>query len=103
MATKNITFRLDETLKRQAEIIFESMGLNMSSALHMFVTQTVARGSIPFFIKADDTARHRAYVLRELDKSKKESLDPDNIIDDHDEFLSDWEAGRRARQNAIQN
>jgi DNA-damage-inducible protein J len=101
LAAKNITFRLDETLKKQAEIIYESMGLNMSSALQLFVTQTVARGSIPFFIEADDDARYRAYVLRELGVSKREALDPDNILEDHDDFLREWESRRKARQNAI--
>ena len=101
MAAKNITFRLDETLKRQAEIIYESMGLNMSSALQLFVTQTVTRGSIPFIIEADDNARYRAYVLHELAKSKKEALDPDNTPEDHEDFLREWEAKRKARQDAI--
>ena len=103
MATKNITFRLDETLKKQAEIIYESMGLNMSTALQIFVTQTVARGSIPFSIEADDDAMYRAYVLRELAESKKEAMDPDNIVEDHDVFLLEWASRRKARQNAIQD
>ena len=103
MAAKNITFRLDETLKRQAEIIYESMGLNMSSALQLFVTQTVTKGSIPFSIEADDNARYRAYVLRELAESKKEALDPDNVLEDHDDFLREWESKRKVRQNAVQD
>ena len=101
MAAKNITFRLDETLKRQAEIIYESMGLNMSSALQLFVTQTVARGSIPFIIEADDDARYRAYVLHELAESKKETLAPGSILEDHEDFLRKWEAKRKAREDAI--
>ncbi len=103
MSTKNITFRLDETLKRQAEIIYESMGLNMSSALQLFVAQTVSKGSIPFMIEADDAARHRAYLLRELSESKREALDPNTFLEDHDSFMREWEAKRGARRNAIQN
>jgi len=103
LAAKNITFRLDETLKKQAEIIYESMGLNMSSALQIFVAQTVAKGSIPFAIEADENARYRAYVLRELAESKKEALNPDNVPDDHDEFLHEWKSRRKARQNAVQD
>ncbi len=72
MATRNITFRLDETLKKQAEIIYESMGLNMSSALQLFIAQTVTKGAIPFTIEADESAKHRAYLLRELNESKRE-------------------------------
>ena len=99
MAVKNVTFRLDETLKRQAEILYESMGLNMSSALQIFIAQTVAKGSIPFSIDADDNARHRVYMLRELTDSKREALDPDTELEDHDAFLREWEARRKARQN----
>jgi len=97
LAAKNITFRLDETLKKQAEIIYESMGFNMSTALQLFVTQTVAKGSIPFTIEADEKAMHRAYVLRELAESKKEALDPDSALKDHDDFLREWEVKRKAR------
>ena len=103
MAAKNVTFRLDETLKNQAEIIFDSIGLNMSTALQLFIVQTVTRGSIPFSIEADDTARHKIFVLHELTESKKEALDPDTIPEDHVDFLSKWEAKRKARQNGVQN
>ena len=101
MAAKNITFRLDETLKKQAEIIYENMGLNMSSALQLFISQTVSKGAIPFIIEADASARHRAYVIRELAESKKEALDPDTVLDDHDSFLMEWEARREARRDAV--
>ncbi|MCL2045226.1 MAG: type II toxin-antitoxin system RelB/DinJ family antitoxin [Oscillospiraceae bacterium] len=101
MASKNITFRLDETLKKQAEIIYESMGLNMSTALQLFVTQTVARGSIPFTIEADESARYRAYVLRELSESKNEAMEQSNVLDNHDQFLKYWEAKRRTRNDGI--
>ena len=103
MATKNITFRLDETLKKQAELIYDSMGLNMSAALQMFVAQTVARGSIPFIIEADEKAKYEAYVLRELADSKREAMDPNNVLDNHDEFMKKWMSIRRARINAVQD
>jgi len=103
MATRNITFRLDETLKKQAEIIYEGMGLNMSTALQIFVKQTVAKGSIPFTLEADENAIHRAYLLRELAESKREALDPDNTLEDHEDFLSKWEIRRKARANAVQD
>ena len=101
MAAKNITFRLDETLKKQAEIIYESMGLNMSTALQLFVTQTVARGSIPFTIEADEAAKHRAFVLRELSESKREAMDPHTALEDHSGFVREWEMKREARNGAI--
>ncbi len=43
-----IQSRIDEGLKNEAEIIFESMGLKMSEAIRMFVKQTVNVGGLPF-------------------------------------------------------
>lgn len=63
MASKNVTFRLDDQLKKQAELIFQSMGLTMSSALQLFIKATVNRGEIPFTITADPQAQHRASAL----------------------------------------
>jgi DNA-damage-inducible protein J len=101
LAIENITFRLDQNLKKQAETIYESSGLNMSSALQLFVAQTVAKGSIPFAVESDESNKYRDYVLLELTESKKEAFDPDTVLEDHDEFLREWEAKRRERQNAV--
>lgn len=103
MAAKNVTFRLDETLKKQAEIIYESMGLSISSALQLFITQTVARGAIPFTIEADEKAKYKSYLLQELSESKNEARNPENILENHDNFIREWELRREARKCAVQN
>ncbi len=53
MATTSITIRMDEKLKKQAEIIFEDMGINMTTAITMFTKAVVRQNKIPFEIKAD--------------------------------------------------
>ncbi|EHQ90497.1 type II toxin-antitoxin system RelB/DinJ family antitoxin [Desulfosporosinus youngiae] len=53
MATTSITIRMDENLKKQAEILFESMGLNMTTAFTIFTKAVVRQGKIPFEITAD--------------------------------------------------
>ena len=50
MATTNITMRMDEELKAQAEELFADLGLNMTSAFTVFVKQAVREQSIPFRI-----------------------------------------------------
>ena len=52
-ATKNINVRVDARLKDDAEKIFNSLGLPMSTAINIFVAQTVRNGQFPFVIKAD--------------------------------------------------
>jgi DNA-damage-inducible protein J len=48
MAQVNI--RIDDDLKSRADVLFEELGLNMSTAVNMFVRQTVRQGGIPFEI-----------------------------------------------------
>jgi DNA-damage-inducible protein J len=48
MATTSVTIRMDEDLKKQAEQLFDDMGLNMTTAI------TVVRlGKIPFELAVD--------------------------------------------------
>ena len=53
MATTSITIRMDENLKKQAEALFEEMGLNITTAFTIFTKAVVRQGKIPFEIAAD--------------------------------------------------
>ena len=46
MTTLNI--RIDENLKNKANKTFESLGLDMSSAIKLFLHQTVKENGLPF-------------------------------------------------------
>ncbi len=53
MSSKSINFRIDEELKFQSEEVLAEMGLNMSSAITIFLKQVVNKREIPFKIEAD--------------------------------------------------
>ena len=48
MAQVNI--RIDDALKEKADVLFDELGLNMTTAFNIFVRQTVRQGGIPFEI-----------------------------------------------------
>lgn len=48
MAQVNI--RMDDTMKEKAEKLFNELGMNLSTALNIFVSQSVREGRIPFNI-----------------------------------------------------
>jgi len=48
MAQVNI--RIDDNLKEKADFLFEELGLNMTTAINIFVRQVVRQGRIPFDI-----------------------------------------------------
>lgn len=48
--TINVNIRMDEELKKQAEKLFADLGLNMTTAINVFIRQSVNYGGIPFEI-----------------------------------------------------
>ena len=49
----NVTIRMDEGLKQQSEALFAEMGLNMTTAITLFVKTAVRENRIPFEIRVD--------------------------------------------------
>lgn len=54
MTMKNLNIRVDEELKIKAEELFSELGLNMSTALTMFLKTSVRYGGIPFELRIDN-------------------------------------------------
>ena len=52
MATSTLQVRIDADLKQEAETALKSMGLSMSTAIHLFCRQVVNHERIPFDIIA---------------------------------------------------
>jgi len=48
MSTTTINVRVDETVKRNVEVLFDSMGMNMSTAVNMFLKQCLMEEALPF-------------------------------------------------------
>lgn len=48
METTNINFRIDKKTKKEAEELFEDLGLNMTTALTMFIKASIRDQGIPF-------------------------------------------------------
>lgn len=46
------TIRIDNDLKKECDLIFEDLGLNMSAAMTLFLKQVVKTRGIPFELKA---------------------------------------------------
>ena len=64
-AMAQVSFRIDDNLKSHAESIFNSMGMNLSTAITIFIRQTIDRQALPFDVRActnplADPARIRA-------------------------------------------
>lgn len=53
MATTNLNIRTDKAVKEQAEEIFAELGLNMTTAVNIFLRTAVREHGIPFPLKLE--------------------------------------------------
>ena len=54
MAQTNLTIRIDEDIKKEAENLFSRIGMNISTAINVFFRQAVREQAIPFELKPYD-------------------------------------------------
>ena len=71
--TSAINVNVPSEVKEEANAIFNSLGLNMSTAINMFLKRTIYERGIPFDVtlpKEDNLLQY--FTKEELDKSAKE-------------------------------
>lgn len=53
MATTNLNIRTDKDIKDQAEAVFYELGINLTTAVNMFLRATIRENGIPFELKLE--------------------------------------------------
>jgi len=61
-----VTFRVDRALKEKSEILFNHLGLNMSTALNSFLRKAVDESAIPFTISMKNDKIGNGYTSAEI-------------------------------------
>ncbi len=74
MATAPTQVRIDADVKKDATTLFSSLGLDMSSAVNMFLHQCVLRGGLPFAV---EMPQYSERTLNAMAEAKRISRDPD--------------------------
>lgn len=85
----NINIRVDDNLKKEADELFASLGMNTTTAISIFLRKAVDYGGIPFRIK-------RLEPSKETLKSMQEASDPTikrKRYTSVDEIMKDLDAG----------
>lgn len=54
MEATNLNIRCDKAVKNEAESIFAELGLNMSTAVNMFLRSAIREHGIPFSLRLED-------------------------------------------------
>ncbi len=66
--TSPINVNVNSEIKKESTEIFESLGINMSTAINMFLTQVVRIKGIPFEVLSPKPSRKLRKALKEADE-----------------------------------
>lgn len=53
-STTNLTIRLDSDLKKDSEALYAELGMSLSTAINVFLRQSLRKGGLPFDARLDD-------------------------------------------------
>ena len=73
MATAPTQIRIDADVKQQASVLFGRLGLDMSSAVNLFLHQCILRGGLPFAV---EMPRYNQETLDAMAEARILSRDP---------------------------
>ena len=76
METTNLNIRTDKAIKDQAEEIFNELGLNMTTAVNMFLRTAIREHGIPFELKLEVPNDTTAAAIDEGRKMMKDPSAP---------------------------
>ena len=99
MATSVTQIRIDEDLKNQAAAIFEELGLDLPTAIRMFLKRTVQQNGIPFSMtlprqeyQATRAVRAMQQLSQEAEKNGTADMSLEEINSEIDAARSDQTA-----------
>ncbi len=100
MATSIVQFRIDDDLKNDAIKLYDRLGIDLSTALRMFLKRSVSVNGIPFDMvlpKEDYSASKALGFMDELNKSASENGVDEMSLDDINSEISSYRKERIAR------
>lgn len=101
METSLIQARIDTELKNEVIKLFDALGLDMSTAIKIFLKKCIQEGGIPFDVKVDQTiyqSSNGIQVLKDLRKSAEKNGLVGMNLDEINAEIAAFRTERRAER-----
>ena len=87
-ADTSMTIRMNSTVKQQAQEIFSELGLDMTTAINVFLRQAIRSKGFPFEVRLSEPNAETIEALEEV-KAMKEDPSRGKSYADVDEMMSE--------------
>ena len=99
MSTSIIQFRVDDDLKNEAAAIYEKLGIDLSTAMRMFLKRSVMENGIPFpmTLQRDYNPEKALNAVRKRNAEAQKSGSADLSLDDINAEIAGYRKERNAK------
>ena len=80
MPKTSMSIRLDGEVKEQAQQVFNHLGMDMTTAINIFLRQAIQYQGLPFDVRLDEN-RKLLQVLTDLDQNRNMSQSFESVSD----------------------
>ncbi|MDU2560221.1 MULTISPECIES: type II toxin-antitoxin system RelB/DinJ family antitoxin [Streptococcus] len=80
MSKTSMSIRLDSEVKEQAQQVFSNLGMDMTTAINIFLRQAIQYQGLPFDVRLDEN-RKLLQVLTDLDQNRNMSQSFESVSD----------------------
>ncbi len=93
MATTIFQMRIEETLKNEASKLYDTIGLDLPTAIRMFLKKSIAEQGIPFSTKLHDENRG-IELLNKFSFDAKSNKISDMSLNEINDEINKYRAGK---------
>lgn len=72
MTTTNFSVRMDSDIKKQCEELYGELGVNLTTAINVFLRQSLRAGGFPFAVRLNQPNSKTISALLEAEKISKD-------------------------------
>ena len=72
MASTNFSVRMDSEIKKQCEALYGELGMNLTTAINVFLRQSLRAGGFPFEVRLDQPNKETIAAMLEAERISKD-------------------------------
>ena len=91
--------RVDEELKNQAAEILDTIGIDLSTAVRMFLKKVIIERGIPFDARIDESSLKFLMAMREMQRISEENGNSEMTLEEINEEIRLAREERRKKNN----
>ena len=73
MATTNFSVRMDSDIKKQCEALYSELGMNLTTAINVFLRQSLRVGGLPFDVRVQQPNKETIAAMLEAERIARDS------------------------------